>query len=92
MDRLSLAIFLVDLAWTEYEQCCADVWREFERIDPALAREVERLGLTEEGTAEWVCPSPYEGQSSPAELLVEGKRDKILRKIEGVLHAPDLTS
>lgn len=66
MHKLRWAIYRVGIAGDYYEMCCADVWREFQSTDPDLAKEVEKLGLTEEGTAEWICPNPSEGMASAA--------------------------
>lgn len=82
MDQLRRATYREMLARDYWERCQADVWREFERVDPALAMEVEKLGLTDQGSAAWICPNPFEGESSPAELVVEGKRDKVIAKIQ----------
>ena len=81
MNKLRWAIYRVSIAADYYEMCCADVWREFQSSDPDLAKEVEKLGLTEEGTAEWICPSPSEGMASPAELLADGRRDLVIERI-----------
>lgn len=81
MHKLRWAIYRVGIAGDYYEMCCAEVWREFQRTDPDLAKEVEKLGFTEEGTAEWICPSPSEGMASPAELLAAGNRDLVLERI-----------
>lgn len=85
MDQLRRAIYREMAARDSWEQCQADVWREFKRVDPALAIEVEKLDLTDEGSAAWICPSPFEGESSPAELVAEGKRDKVIAKIQRAL-------
>ena len=82
MDKLRLAIYLSELAYIDYERRCADVWSEFIRVDPWLALEVKKLGYPEEGLAEWVCPDRMSCESSPAELLGEGKRDLVLVRIK----------
>ncbi|MGH8109948.1 MAG: hypothetical protein ACREO1_14665 [Arenimonas sp.] len=87
MDKLRLAIYLSELAYIDYERRCADIWSEFIRVDPWLASEVKKLGYSEEGLAEWVCPDRFSCESSPAELVVEGKRDKVLAKIQRELGA-----
>ena len=81
MNELRRAIYRVEIAQDYVEKCCADVWREFERIDPELAKEVEKLGLTEQGTAEWICQNSFEGELSPAEFLLRGQRDRVIEKI-----------
>lgn len=87
MDKLALAIYLSELAYIDYERRCADVWSEFIRVDPWLALEVKQLGFPEEGLAEWVCPDRLSCVRSPAELLVHGRRDEVLVRIQRELNA-----
>lgn len=87
MDKLSFAIYLSELAYVDYERRCADVWLEFIGADPWLALEVRKLGYSDEGLAEWVCPDRLTGDISPAELVVAGKRDEVLAKIQRELGA-----
>lgn len=87
MEKLSFAIYLSELAYVDYQRRCADVWTEFIGADPRLAFEVRKLGYSEEGFAEWVCPDRLTGEISPAELVVAGKRDEVLAKIQQELGA-----
>lgn len=86
-EKLSMAIYLSELAYVDYERRCADVWLEFIGADPWLGIEVRKLGYSDEGLAEWVCPDPSTGEISPAELVVAGRRDDVLAMIAQALEA-----
>lgn len=87
MQRLKQALYAAILIEHEYEQACAAVWYELKRVDPDLIKEIEKLNLRDEDAAEWICPDRHEAESSPAELVINGSRDKVLAKIERALRS-----
>jgi hypothetical protein len=92
MYRLKHAIYTVMTVGDEYEQACANVWDELKRVDPDLIKEIEKLNLRDEDAAEWICPNRHEAESSPAELVVNGRRDKVLAKVERLLRLDSAAS
>jgi hypothetical protein len=81
-----LALDAVVVAENEYNSRCIVVWRELKAADPALAKEILRLGFAEPTAAQWVCRPLQELGDSPATLVAAGRRTEIMAMVHRTMH------
>lgn len=68
------------------ESSAIDVWDAVSQTEPDLAAEILHLLQTEESAARWVSERPSELESSPAQLIADGRADAVWASLRKTAH------